>query len=431
MERVAVIGLGYVGFPLLCLIAEKGYKPLGLDISNEKIKLIKSGKSPIDDEYAIQIIPSIKDKMTVTTMDNADELKNTDIIIICVPTPVDSYFKPDYTALVNTSKVIASRLQKNQIVVIESTINPGTTEEIVLPELLKSGLEYNKDFYLAHCPERIDPGNKNWNIRNIPRVCGASDKKALSRITSFYHSVIEAEIIPLTDIKTAEATKIMENSFRDINIAFVNELAKSFDILGIDLLEVIKGASSKPFSFMPHYPGAGVGGHCIPVDPYYLISRAESAGFDHVFLKRAREINNSMPDYVIRKFLNLAVKTECNATNTKIGILGLTFKPNIADTRNSPSFKIIDKFKELGFVVRVYDPQVKYHADITMMDSIDKLLEECKIIVIVTAHEEFKRISVGDYASKSVRIIVDGRNLYDPTDFKGTQILFTGIGRGF
>ena len=287
MKRtIAVIGLGYVGLPVACLCVEKGMDVYGADIDNKKLESIEKGISPIDDPYLNKEVQEIKGKINLT--DNLKKAVNiSSVVIVCVPTPVDKDNFPDLTALKNACNEISKTLKKDDLVIIESTISPGTIEEFVLPILKKS----NTNFYLAHCPERIDPGNKKFTIKDLPRVVAGIDKRSTRKAAEFYREIIDAEITELSSVKAAEATKIMENTFRDINIAFVNEMAKSFDKAGIDTSEVIKGASTKPFGFMPHYPGAGVGGHCIAVDPYYIISRAKQLGFNHKFLTLAREIN--------------------------------------------------------------------------------------------------------------------------------------------
>ena len=294
-KTVAIIGLGYVGLPLACLCAKKGYSVIGIDVDQDKIDKINSGISPINDEYVNENLK----KGTIQATDDFSEIKKAEYVIVCVPTPVNEKHLPDLSYVKNSSKSISNHLQKNQVVIVESTVYPGTTEEVVLPLLEESGLKAGQDFFLAHCPERIDPGNKKWTIEKIPRVVGGINNKSTEMAAELYMNLIDAEIIKIKSSKEAEATKIMENTFRDVNIAFINEMAKSFDKAGIDIIEVIKGASSKPFAFMPHYPGAGVGGHCIAVDPYYLIDNAKNYNFNHEFLKLARKINDSMPEYAV------------------------------------------------------------------------------------------------------------------------------------
>src|SRR3989344_6041715 len=271
MSKVAIIGLGYVGLPLACLCAEKGHSVTGADIDEKRISLIQKGVSPINDEELKRKLSALKGKITATT-DVQEAVKKSEMVIVCVPTPVDKKHLPDLKPLKDACSTISEGLQEGTLVVIESTIFPGTVEEIVGPILKKT----NVRFLLAHCPERIDPGNKKFTIRDLPRVVAGMDKESTKRAAEFYRSIIGKEVLELSSVKAAEATKIMENTFRDVNIAFVNEMAKSFDKAGIDILEVIKGASTKPFAFMPHYPGAGVGGHCFDKNEWIFVKNDDS-----------------------------------------------------------------------------------------------------------------------------------------------------------
>ena len=424
METVSIVGLGYVGLPLACLCVEKGIGGYGVDIDNNKIELLKKGISPIDDEYLKEEIGKIKEKIKLTC--NFEEaVKNSSVIIICVPTPVDNNNLPDLRSLKEACESIAKGLQKNTLVIIESTIFPGTTEEIVLPILKESDLK-EEEFFLAHCPERIDPGNKKYNISNLPRIVAGVNKESTKKASEFYKKIIDAEITELSSVKAAEATKIMENTFRDINIAFVNEMAKSFDKAGIDILEVIKGASTKPFAFMPHYPGAGVGGHCIPVDPYYLIEKAKQIGFHHKFLSLAREINNSMPAYTVELLEGQLKKLNEKIENSKIGILGLAYKSGVDDIRESPSLKVIDILKQKKAELFIFDPYVK---DKSNVFDLNELLSKADYIILATDHNEFKNIDLNKLKENNIRIVIDGKNCLGKEKIKKLDIIYHGIGR--
>ncbi|MFZ1720150.1 MAG: nucleotide sugar dehydrogenase, partial [Candidatus Moraniibacteriota bacterium] len=266
-KTVAIVGLGYVGLPLAVRSVERGYAVIGFDTDSSKISILKKKKSPIEDAYLAENIP----KFPFEATSDPATLESADIILICVPTPVDELFFPDLQPVISASERIASHCKKGALVVLESTVNPGVSEEIIKPIFEKHGFTVGTDIFLAHCPERINPGDPKWNVTNIPRVVGSFDAKGLHLAKTFYESIVDGVIRPMKSIREAEAVKIVENSFRDINIAFVNELAKSFEVLDIDVKDVIDGAATKPFSFMAHYPSCGVGGHCIPVDPYYLI----------------------------------------------------------------------------------------------------------------------------------------------------------------
>lgn len=419
---VTIIGLGYVGLPLACLCAEKKLTTYGIDIDPYKVELVKQGICPFGD---LELQKEL-DRVNILATNDFQAIKNTNIVIVCVPTPVDKNNDPEFGPLRSACEAIQKNLRRNHLIIIESTVNPGACEEVVQPTLEVSGLKAGKDFDIAHCPERIDPGNVKWPLKKIPRVLGATSPKGLHRALYFYRSILEAKVTPLASIKEAEATKIVENAFRDINIAFVNELARSFNKMGIDVTEVIKAASTKPFSFLPHFPGCGVGGHCIPVDPYYLIREAKKNGFNHKLLKLAREINEGMPEYTV-DLITIELRNLHKSTRrAKIGILGLAFKPDVADTRESPSFKIIELLKNKGANLNIYDPFVK---DKSTVNSIDELLEKSEALVLVTPHQEFVKMNLDKLRDTKVRIVIDGRNCLNKEKIQELGIIYRGIGR--
>ncbi len=309
---------------------------------------------------------------------------------------------------------------------LESTVNPGVSEDVLLPLLEKeSGLVAGVDFHLAHCPERINPGDPNWTVVNIPRVVGSLEEKGLEIALNFYRSVISAEVKPMSSLKEAEAVKIVENTFRDVNIAFVNELAMSFNKLGIDVLKVIEGASSKPFAFMPHFPGVGVGGHCIAVDPYYLIKYARQHGFEHRFLSLAREINNGMPLFTVNLLVEKMQEKDLVLQGNKVALLGLAYKSDVGDDRESPSYKVIEHLKALGVEVATYDPYVSG----STAASLEEALEGASAVIVATAHREFRTLSPETLSNKGVSIVIDGRNCLDKDAFLASTIAYQGIGR--
>ena len=426
MKTVTIVGLGYVGLPLACLCARKGHKVYGLDIEARKIEAINNGKSPIEDENLSQNLRELKGKIKATN--NASEcIPNSDVVIICVPTPIDKNNAPDLTALMASSTTVSKFIKKGALLVVESTIYPGTIEEVVLPILDKMKLNAKKnDIMVAHCPERIDPGNKKYRIENLPRVVGGITNEATKNAAEFYRGIIEENVMELSNVKAAEATKIMENTFRDVNIAFINEMAMSFDKAGIDVMEVIKGASTKPFAFMPHYPGAGVGGHCIPVDPYYLIEKAKSIGFNHRFLSLAREINNNMPNYTIELLENEMKKLKKVVKGAKIGILGLSYKANVDDMRESPALEVINLLKTKNADVFVFDPHLSSQSNVK---DLDELLNKSDYIVLVTDHKEFKEMDLTKLKKFKIKVFIDGRNCMDEEKIKSMGISYHGIGR--
>lgn len=420
-KSVCIIGLGYVGLPLAVQCALKGYEVYGLENDVEKNNIINSGKSPIKEEFLEQNIPNIK----LVATNDPSVIKKSDVVIVCVPTPVDETFMPDLSPVRIATQTIVENLNPGQLVVIESTINPGVCEEVVEPIFAEAGFTVGKDYELAHCPERINPGDPKWNVTNIPRVVGSFTENGLKTAVSFYESVIDATIMPMKSVREAEATKIMENSFRDVNLAFVNELAKSFDKLGIDVVDVIKGASTKPFAFMPHWPSRGVGGHCIPVDPYYLIERAKASGFDHEFLKIARKVNNSMPEYTVELMQDALNTVKLPLNGTVVGLMGISYKANIADLRESPALKIIKHLKHHQAEVLVFDPHTEKHSTV---GSIEELLEKSTALILATNHKEFIEMDPALFKKHGIKVIVDGMNCLDKKEIEKHGIVYKGIG---
>jgi UDP-N-acetyl-D-glucosamine dehydrogenase len=421
-QTVCIIGLGYVGLPLAVQCALKGYAVYGLENDKEKNSLINKGESPIKEEFLEKNLPNVK----ITATNDASVIKKSDIVIMCVPTPVDENYYPDLEPVKIATASIVKNLNPGQLVVIESTINPGVCEEIIKPLFTAAGYEVGKDYELAHCPERINPGDPKWNVTNIPRVVGSFTAKGLDRAVKFYSDIIDAEIMPMKSIREAEAVKIVENSFRDINIAFVNELAKSFDVLGIDIMDVIKGASTKPFAFMAHWPSRGVGGHCIPVDPYYLIERAKASGFDHEFLKIARKVNNSMPEYTVELLQDALNTLKMPLDGTNVGLLGISYKANIADLRESPALKIIKHLEKHKANILVFDPYTKKDSTVA---TLDELLEKSDALILVTNHKEFLEIDPALFKKHGIKVIVDGMNCLNKEEIEKHGILYKGIGR--
>jgi len=422
--KISVLGLGYVGFPLACAIARKtNHRLVGYDLSFDKIKKINERISPVDDKLAQRDIK----EFAINASNDINIINDSDIYIVCVPTPVIDGYLPDLSPVQSAVSSICNFLEKGQVVIIESTINPGVCDEVIIPLMEeKTGLRAGIDFDLAHCPERINPGDEVWNVYNIPRNIGSTSSSATKKVANLYREVIEGEINEMPDIKTTEATKIIENTFRDVNIAYVNELAKSFDVLDINLDVVIKAASNKPFAFMPHFPSCGVGGHCIPVDPYYLIERAKQSGFDHKFLKLAREINNSMPAYTIDLLSDKLNDLKKSINGTKIGMLGLSYKADVGDLRESPSVEIKKLLEDKGANLFIYDP---YFPSMSNCNSLDEILEKTDAIVIATNHKEFKNISAEMLIKKNVKIIIDGKNCMPKSIQNNGSIIYKGIGR--
>jgi UDP-N-acetyl-D-glucosamine dehydrogenase len=423
VNKIAVVGLGYVGLPLALLAGEKGFDVTGIEVSKAKLAKLQKHESVIDDEIAGKQIKTTKVKFS----DDFALLSDVDIAIICVPTPVDEAKNPDLTLVKTASLQAAKQLKPGSLLVVESTINPGVCDEVVIP-LIESETDHvvGKTLHVAHCPERINPGDPKWHVGNINRVVGASSAEGLDIAYSFYDKLIDAEVKKMGNIKEAEACKVVENSFRDINIAFVNELAMSFDKLGINVFNVIDGAATKPFAFMAHYPGIGVGGHCIPVDPYYLIEYARANGFDHKFLSLARNINESMPVYSVDKLeQELIQKTSQTLKGAKVAVLGLSYKANVADDRESPAYSVIRALKERGATVTAYDPYILDKSDV---QTLDEALSGKDAAIVVTAHKEF--LDMKPEQLKDISVIFDGRGALkkDSHLFTENNVLYIGIG---
>lgn len=404
MKKVAVIGLGYVGLPLALLAERKGFEVVGIEKYEPKLKVLSQKISPIDDDFVSRLIKSTKIKFG----NDPSKISQCDIVIICVPTPVDVDKNPDLSLVKNAVLDSVKHMKNGSLLVIESTINPGVCDEIIIP-LIKTKTKHivGETLFLAHCPERINPGDPKWNVSNINRVVGADSTKGLELAYDFYCELVDAEIKKMGNLKEAEAVKIIENTFRDINIAFVNELAMSFGKLGINVKNVIDGAATKPFAFMPHYPGIGVGGHCIPVDPYYLIEYARDNGFDHKFLKLARSINESMPVYSVDCLEKALIeKTGRSLDGAKIAALGLSYKANVGDDRESPAYKVIDTLKQHGAKVAAYDPHISNKPD--CVNSLEEALKNADAAILITAHREFINLKPRDLLG--LEIFYDGRN---------------------
>lgn len=423
-KNITIVGLGYVGLPLALLADKKGYNVTGIDLNNTKVEQINKRICPFNDEY---VAKELKTTGLVATSEYTG-ISKSEVVIICVPTPVYENRLPNYEPVEIACREIAPYMKKGQLIILESTVNPGVSEEIMLPILEKfSNLIAGKDFYLAHCPERINPGDKKWRVDNIPRVVGGLDKKSLEMAVDFYRSIIEAEIKPMGNLKEAEAVKVTENSFRNINIAFVNELAKSFAKLDIDVVNVIEGAATKPFSFMAHYPGCGIGGHCIPVDPYYLIDYAKKNGFEHEFLKLSCQINEEMPKYTVELVDKELKKIKIEKNKVKIAILGLAYKANIDDCRESPSWEIIKEVEKRGYKFTTFDPHV---LSLSSAKTLNEAVSGAKAIIVATNHKEFvSEITPKFLKSKNISIIIDGKNCLNKKLFVDSGIIYKGIGR--
>jgi len=408
---VGVLGLGYVGLPLVREFTSAGLKVTGFDIDEKKVRTLNSGRSIIKHVPHSQVRAMIKSGLFKATTDMS-LIRKVDAVLICVPTPLTANREPDMQFIVKSSETIAKNLRRGQLIVLESTTYPGTTREVVIPILESSGLKAGKDFYLGFSPEREDPGNKNFTTRTIPKVVGGLTKTCKDMACSLYGAAI-AKIVPVSSLEVAEATKILENVYRCINIAMVNELKIVFERMGIDVWEVIRAASTKPFGFNPFYPGPGLGGHCIPIDPFYLTWKARQYGMATRFIELAGEINTNMPHYVIAKTIEALNERKKSLKGAKVLVLGLAYKKDIDDLRESPSIELIELLRQKGAKVDYNDPYIprthkQRQHDLKMVSKrlTAKMLRSYDAVLISTDHSAY------DYKwiVKNARLVVDSRN---------------------
>ena len=409
--RIGVIGLGYVGLPLLNEFVDAGFECVGFDIDDEKVSLLKRGKTYIKHIAEKRIQGLVGTGRFDATADFA-RLVDVDCIIIAVPTPLDRHQQPDMSFIVNTSRTISQHLRKEQLVVLESSTWPGTTEELVRPILEESGFTCYKDFYLAFSPEREDPNNAEYSTKTIPKVVGANDPFSLECAVALYDAVI-VRTVPVSSSQAAEATKLLENIFRSVNIALVNEMKMILDRMEIDVWEVIEAASTKPFGYMPFYPGPGLGGHCIPIDPFYLTWKAREYDMPTRFIELAGEINTNMPYWVEQKIICALNERGKSLKGSTILILGAAYKKDIDDVRESPTLKLIELLEEDGARVDYNDPYIpvmprvrKYRFDMRSVTLTPENIRKYDAVVISTAHSCYDYASIVDHA----QVIVDTRN---------------------
>jgi UDP-N-acetyl-D-glucosamine dehydrogenase len=409
---IGVVGLGYVGLPLVKAFVNKGFRVLGFDVDGRKVAMLNKGRSYIKHVSTDELKSYLRAKKLEATTDFA-RLPEADAVIICVPTPLDAHRNPDLSFVLDTTRTIAKYLRKGQLVVLESTTYPGTTDEDMLPILEAGGLKAGRDFFLAFSPERENPGDPVYSAANTPKVVGGYSPDCM-RVANLLYSQVVVKTVPVSSTRAAEATKLLENIFRCVNIALVNELKMIFDRMGIDVWEVIKAASSKPFGFMPFYPGPGLGGHCIPIDPFYLTWKAREVDYSTKFIELAGEINTEMPYYVINKMVEALSERGRSIKGAKVLVLGIAYKKDIDDQRESPSLKIIDLLMKKGIKVEYNDPYVpesRGHREYPAMDMksvplTEKRLKAADAVIIATDHSSY------DYAwiVKNAKLVVDSRN---------------------
>jgi UDP-N-acetyl-D-glucosamine dehydrogenase len=407
---VGVVGLGYVGLPLLLCFVEKGFRTIGFDVDAKKVDLLARGESYIKHIPAARIRRAVETGHLNATIDYT-RVSECDAIIIAVPTPLNKNREPDLSFIVRTCESIAMRLKRGHIVALESTTYPGTTDEVMVPILERSGLKVNEDFYVAFSPEREDPSRVNFTTETIPKVVGATSPDGLAVAEKLYQQII-VRTVPVSSTRVAEATKLVENIFRSVNIALVNELKITFMKMGIDIWEVIDAAKTKPFGFMAFYPGPGLGGHCIPIDPFYLTWKAREYGMTTKFIELAGEINTAMPDFVVQQVMDALNEVGKPVKGSRILLLGLAYKGNVDDDRESPSYHLMEKLEQKGAIVNYNDP---YIPEIRLTRGFPRFAGRRSVeitggydlILIATPHDEYRRV---DYDALGTPI-VDTRNI--------------------
>ncbi len=409
---IGVIGLGYVGLPLLLEFGKSGYTILGFDTDHAKVETLKKGESYIREIDHTNVASVFSEKGHADATSNFSRISECSALLICVPTPLDEHREPDLTFVRKTARAMAPSLRKGQLIVLESTTYPGTTEEVLAPILEEgSGLEAGSDFMLAYSPEREDPGNKEYKTSSIPKVVGGLNEACLNAARALYSGVVP-RTVPVSSCRTAEATKLMENIFRCVNIALVNELKMVFSGMGIDIWEVINAADTKPFGYMPFYPGPGLGGHCIPIDPFYLTWKAREHGIPTRFIELAGEVNTGMPEWVLHKVQD-CLNSERKAVNgSRILVLGVAYKPNVDDMRESPSLVLMKRLMEKGAHVDYHDPYIdripgtRAHPELAGKEC-QSVNSDYDCFLLTTAHDEYKSMNLLSYGVP----IVDTRNV--------------------
>lgn len=422
--KIGVIGLGYVGLPLVREFLKNGFQVLGFDIDSQKVEMLMKGESYIKHINSEFIRNSVLQKHFQATTDFT-RLKEVDAIVVCVPTPLGEHMEPDLSYVINTAETISKNLRKQHVVIFESTTYPGTTDEEVLPILEKSGLKVGVDFYLGFSPEREDPGNREYTTATIPKVVSGITPQCLEIVKTLYDQIV-TKTVPVTSTRVAEAVKLLENIYRAVNIALVNELKMIFERMDIDIWEVIEAAKTKPFGYHPFYPGPGLGGHCIPIDPFYLTWKAKEYDMTTRFIELAGEVNTMMPYYVVDKAIRVLNSQGRSIKDSKILILGVSYKPDIDDMRESPALKIIKILIDEGAKVDYNDPFFpelvpvrKYQIPLKSVELTPENLKKYDLIIVVTNHSSYDY----EFIRKHATLILDTRNAFKIKGLRESNII--------
>lgn len=406
--KVGVVGLGYVGLPLAVEKANAGYETIGFDVQDSKVNMVNNGENYIGDVVDDELKELVKVGKLKATADFTF-IRDVDTVCICVPTPLDLYKQPDLSYVINSTREVAKYLKRGMLVILESTTYPGTTEEVLKPILEESGLKCGEDFFLSFSPERVDPGNKHYNTKNTPKVVGGCTTSCTEIAAALYENVLEGEIHRVSSPAVAEMEKILENTFRNINIGLANEMAILCNRMGIDVWEVIDAAKTKPYGFMPFYPGPGLGGHCIPLDPFYLEWKAKEYDYHTKLIQTSGIINDSMPEFVLENIMKILNKHKKALNGSKVLVMGLAYKNDIDDYRESPSFKVIELLENNGAEVIVNDPycpEARYKGKEYYSVDWKEVIDDADIVVITTNHSCYEYNEIVERA----KVVYDTRN---------------------
>jgi nucleotide sugar dehydrogenase len=434
--KVCVVGLGYVGVPLAVASAQAGFAVIGVDVETEKVSMINKGICYVEDAYSEKHLPELVRAGSISaTKRLSDAATSSDVVIVCVPTPLDAKGEPNLSFLKSVAKDLSKNLSGFKLVIVESTSFPGTTTDIFQPLLERNGKRPEKDFALVYSPERIDYGNAKFGVRNIPKVVGGINDESTQLGAEFYKAILDAPVVTVGSPSVAEATKMLENIFRYVNIALVNELAVLHETLGVDFVEAISAAATKPFGFMPHYPGPGVGGHCIPKDPFYLVFKAKQAGFALRLVSASKAVNKMMPIHTIERLTKTLKAGKKNLSSATIVVWGLAYKGEVRDTRRSPSLELLKLLKQSRAKIRVFDPYVSqvtvggkaYESSSSEMESV----RDADALVIATAHTAFRTIDLLKIRSvmRDSPILYDTRNLRNRRECEEAGFTYLATGR--
>ena len=432
--RVCVIGIGRIGLPTALSFAKSGLQTIGVDINENLVQNINSGKFPLKDEPGYNEIfdDVIKNKKFSATTNIEEVVSNSDLILLSLPTPMDENNIPDYSALRNVATKLSEILSPNSLIIVESTIEPGFIEDEMVSIISKSGrLEIEKNFFIGVCPENANPGEILHDFTNLPRLVGGINHNITKIIKEIYKFVFSVELVEMPDCKTANAVKLTTNVFRDINIAFVSELSLMFDKLGIDTIKVLEAAKKK-YNFQVHYPGAGVGGPCLPINSYQLLNTGKRTGSKLSIIESGRKINENMPERVIELTSDAFKECKKSIGNSEILILGVSYKPDVKDIQLSPAEHIIRKLQDLGANIHIYDPYFSSSQvfGITSEDNIEDIISKVDAAIIVTGHDEFKKLQIHTFTKMQHPILIDTRGIIDPSIAKQEKLIFRGLGRG-